>query len=123
MTETKNEKPKGKRQRLGTQKHSDIILSASNGMSCGQLGHVNAKSKECQNYRPALNEFLNNRFGGQFECFTRKGYFKFVIKLAYQNSFVDKIIKLSEFIRNVVFCVLKKKKKKKKKISQRTFLF
>lgn len=112
MTETKTEKPKGKRQRLGTQKHGGNISPASNGMSCGQLGHVNAKSKECQNHRPTLDEFLNNQFGGQFERFTRKGQFKFVMKLVCHNSFVDKIIKLSEFIRNVVFCALKKNKPK-----------
>lgn len=73
MTETKTEKPKGKHQRLGTQKHSGNISPASNGMSCDQLGHVNAKSKGCQNHQPTLDEFLNNQFGGQFERFTRKG--------------------------------------------------
>lgn len=62
---------------MDNEKPSSDVLSVSSSTSCGKLRHVNAK--ECKSYKPALNGFLNNQFGGQFERFTRKVYLKSVI--------------------------------------------
>ncbi len=70
---------------------------------CGQEGNLNAKSKQCANYKPTLNEKLQQDFGGNMEKFTRKVYLESVLRPSHKAIFTEKVIKLSEFIRNVTF--------------------
>lgn len=46
---------------------------------------------------------FKNQFGGHFEHFNCKVYLKSIIRPTYQDSFSDKVIKLNEFTRNVIF--------------------
>ena len=71
--------------------------------SCKEPGHLNAKSKECLNYKATLSEMLQKNFGGSMEQFTRKLYLESVLRPSHKALFTDKVIKLSEFIRNVTF--------------------
>jgi hypothetical protein len=70
---------------------------------CGQEGHLNAKPKQCANYKLTLNDKLQQDFGGSMEKFTRKVYLKSVLRPLHKAIFTEKVIKLSEFIRNVTF--------------------
>ncbi|CEG76063.1 hypothetical protein RMATCC62417_11006 [Rhizopus microsporus] len=69
------------------------------------MGHKSAKSKECSNYKAAPDKALKNELGDNYERFTCKVYLEAVIRPEYKESFMEKIIKLSAFIRNVLFRV------------------
>ncbi|GAA5811008.1 hypothetical protein MFLAVUS_004437 [Mucor flavus] len=65
--------------------------------SCKNQEHGNARSKQCPNYKPTLTEVSQSSFEGDMERFTS------VLRPEQQTVFTDKVIKLSEFIRNVTF--------------------
>ncbi|ORE03560.1 hypothetical protein BCV72DRAFT_315003 [Rhizopus microsporus var. microsporus] len=67
------------------------------------MGHKSARTKECSNCKAILDEALKNKLEGNYERFTRKVYLEAVIRPEYKESFTKKIIKLSAFIRNVLF--------------------
>ncbi|RCH93528.1 hypothetical protein CU097_009585 [Rhizopus azygosporus] len=67
------------------------------------MGHKSARSKEFSNYKATLDEALKNELGDNYERFTRKVYLETVIRPEYKESFTEKIVKLSAFIRNVLF--------------------
>ncbi|KAI7898206.1 uncharacterized protein BX663DRAFT_556018 [Cokeromyces recurvatus] len=66
-------------------------------------GHLNVKSKQCPKYKETLTEMLQKDFGGSMEKFTRKLYLESVLRPSHKALFTDKVIKLSEFIKNVTF--------------------
>ncbi|ORE06611.1 hypothetical protein BCV72DRAFT_328462 [Rhizopus microsporus var. microsporus] len=100
---TKIEKGKGKKQRLEEASGSKSNDQVQICKSCGQMGHKSARSKECSNYKATLDEALKNELGDNYERFTRKVYLETVIRPEYKKSFTEKIVKLSAFIRNVLF--------------------
>ncbi|CEI86448.1 hypothetical protein RMCBS344292_00888 [Rhizopus microsporus] len=67
------------------------------------MGHKSARSKECSNYKATLDEALKNELGNNYERFTRKVYLETVMRPEYKESFTEKTIKLSAFIRNMLF--------------------
>ncbi|ORE14247.1 hypothetical protein BCV71DRAFT_276345, partial [Rhizopus microsporus] len=100
---TKIERGKGKKQRLEEASGSKSNVQVQICKSCSQTGHKSARSKECSNYKATLDEALKNELGDNYERFTRKVYLKAVIRPEYKESFTEKIIKLSVFIRNILF--------------------
>ncbi|PHZ12662.1 uncharacterized protein RHIMIDRAFT_251598 [Rhizopus microsporus ATCC 52813] len=92
---TKVEKRKGKKQRL-----EEVSSSKSNDQlqickSCGQMGHKSARPKECSNYKEALDKALKMNLGTIMSALHARP--------EYKESFTEKIIILSAFIRNVFF--------------------
>ncbi|CEG75627.1 hypothetical protein RMATCC62417_10637 [Rhizopus microsporus] len=102
---TKIEKGKGKKKRLEKASSSKSNDQVQICKSCSQTGHKSARSKECSNYKATLDEALKNELGDNYGRFTRKVYLEAVIRPEYKESFTEKIIKLSAFIRNVLFRV------------------
>ena len=99
---TKIEKEKGEKQRLEVASNNKSNNQVQICKSCGQTGHRSARSKECS-YKATLDEAMKNELGGNYERFARKVYLDAVIRSEYKESFTEKIIKLSAFIRNVLF--------------------
>ena len=93
----------GKKQRLEETSSSKSNDQVQICKSCGQTGHKSARSKECSNYKAILDEALKNEIRGNYERFTRKVYLEAVIRPECKELFTEKIIKLSAFIRNVLF--------------------
>jgi hypothetical protein len=69
---------------------------------CGEPGHKSKRSKACCENN-SKEKILDAKLGNKHEIFTRKVYLSSVLKRKYRDLFTRNVIKLSGFIRNVVF--------------------
>lgn len=101
--EEKQAKGNAKRSRIATPTSKTQITVCS---SCKNSGHTSARSKDCPNHDPTLNELIQTKLGNNHQRYTvslpLKSFFKKENESSFENSLL-KIKALSSFLRDVTF--------------------
>ncbi|GAA5812653.1 hypothetical protein MFLAVUS_006110 [Mucor flavus] len=101
--EEKQAKGNAKRSRIATPTSKTQITVCS---SCKNSGHTSARSKDCPNHDPTMNELIQTKLGNNHQRYTvslpLKSFFKKENESSFENSLL-KIKALSSFLRDVTF--------------------
>lgn len=73
---------------------------------CGSTSHSRSSSKSCPYHEKNIEEIIQERFGKDFERFTRTVSLRGIVRDQYFQRLEGKIQELSEFTRNVVIRVM-----------------
>jgi hypothetical protein len=67
----------------------------------GKPGHNSKRSKKCD-HNKTKDKIIEDALGDHYEVYTRKVYLSSVLRPKYKGDFERRVIRLSDFIRNVV---------------------
>ncbi|KAI9254106.1 hypothetical protein EDC94DRAFT_243378 [Helicostylum pulchrum] len=70
--------------------------------SCKGEEHKTARSKMCKNYQKTQDEVFQEVLGTKYDRYTRKIKLDTILKEDYKTKFKDRVIKLNEYLREVV---------------------